>query len=257
MTAEATKQRAIFSAVDRAKDPDQAVHARRNLVPPPAYAALDAAALAGAASGAVVGAVGGPAGIIIGASIGAAVGMLAGSALETDAERASAHDRALDDAIGVTTSALGARDEAAAALLSERVSEDESLAEIGARLRRDHARLDAAYAALLAAYGGGDWRAVDREWAAVESLLRRHIRLEEDHVLPLLERVDPAEAHAIRAEHAELVAALDDIGVGIELHAVDGAAANALIRRVRLHAEREEELLYPWTDAVAELAKVS
>jgi phage tail tape-measure protein len=77
---------------------------------------LETATLAGAAGGAVVGAMAGPVGAVVGGAIGAAVGMLAGEALDEDTSRRSAHDRELDDAIGITGGDLGARESAAAAL---------------------------------------------------------------------------------------------------------------------------------------------
>lgn len=67
----------------------------------------DAAALTGMASGAAVGAIGGPIGAAVGAAIGAMIGALAGKTMTEEEERASAHDRELDDAIGVTRGSLG------------------------------------------------------------------------------------------------------------------------------------------------------
>ncbi len=39
------------------------------------------------------------------------------------------------------------------------------------------------------------------------------------------------------------------LGVNIELHAVPERDAAKLIDRLRAHAEREEQVLYPWIEA--------
>jgi nucleotide-binding universal stress UspA family protein len=74
---------------------------------------LEAATLVGATSGAVLGAVGGPPGAVIGGVVGAAIGMVAGQVLDEEDARRDAHERDLDEAIGVTSANLGAREAAA------------------------------------------------------------------------------------------------------------------------------------------------
>ena len=67
-----------------------------------------AEATLGAAAGAIAGSVAGPPGAIAGAVIGAAAGTLIGIADEREAHREAAHDKELDDEIGVTSGSLGA-----------------------------------------------------------------------------------------------------------------------------------------------------
>jgi hypothetical protein len=75
---------------------------------------IDAATLAGAVSGCATGLVAGPPGVIAGGAIGTAIGYLAGAVLEDEDNRAEEHDEELDDAIGVTSADLGAREAAKA-----------------------------------------------------------------------------------------------------------------------------------------------
>ena len=65
-------------------------------------------ATSGAVAGAVVGAAAGPPGIVAGAIIGAVAGALTAEVMETDGERTAAHDRELDEEIGVSGGDLGA-----------------------------------------------------------------------------------------------------------------------------------------------------
>jgi hypothetical protein len=63
---------------------------------------------AGAVAGAVFGAVAGPPGIVAGAIIGAIAGAVTAEVMETTGERVAAHDRELDEEIGVSGGDLGA-----------------------------------------------------------------------------------------------------------------------------------------------------
>ena len=223
-------------------------------IPREGYVTLEAATLAGAASGVAVGAIGGPPGAIVGGIIGTAIGMMAGSTLDVAEKRAGAHDRELDDAIGVTEGDLGAREKAVAGLRSgvehgalELV--DDELTSAAERLRAEHARLEEVYARLIDAYRDGDWDDVCAAWKPFESALRAHMDAEEKHVFPMFVTTSPREAGELLAEHAELRRMLETLGVNIELHAFPLAAAEELIRRLREHGEREERVFYPWIEA--------
>ena len=69
---------------------------------------LDYATVSGAVAGAALGAVAGPPGIVAGGIVGTAMGVLAGVGLDNAEHAAKAHDRELDDDIGVTKGDLGA-----------------------------------------------------------------------------------------------------------------------------------------------------
>ncbi len=77
---------------------------------------VDVGTVSGAMTGAIAGAVAGPAGMVVGGAIGAALGALAGAVLDRESHAADEHDRELDDAIGVTSGDLGAREAARTSL---------------------------------------------------------------------------------------------------------------------------------------------
>jgi nucleotide-binding universal stress UspA family protein len=86
-----------------------------------------AAPMTGAIAGAATGALAGPAGAIAGAAIGTVIGAVAGRVMSSEDERTDAHDRDLDDAIGVTKGSLGAPPETkrpSRAALAEAEAED-------------------------------------------------------------------------------------------------------------------------------------
>lgn len=223
-------------------------------VPRRPHVLLEGATLVAAAGGAVVGALGGPAGVVVGGAVGAATGLLAGTVLERAERSADAHDRVLDDAIGVTTSDIGAREAAVTgleAMQKDAATGTERVAPSGARvneLRTTHARLDALYEDLLAAYRRDDWTEVERTWDFLEPAVRAHLDREETHRLPAFASTDPDGAETLLAEHAEIRRMLDVVGLGIELHSVPRSDAESFVIALREHAARERELLYPWID---------
>jgi len=115
-------------------------------------------------------------------------------------------------------------------------------------LRRDHARLAALLDDLLDAFRRGDREALRDAWSRFEQGLLAHLETEERHVLPRIARVAPAEAEAIASEHEALRSRLEDLGVGVDLHAVSLGAAEELAVTLRAHALREERLLYRLAD---------
>lgn len=76
-------------------------------VPRDEHALAGAAVVSGAVTGAAVGAIGGPLGAVVGGAIGTAVGAVAGAAMEREMHRHDAHEKELDDEIGITDGSLG------------------------------------------------------------------------------------------------------------------------------------------------------
>jgi hypothetical protein len=72
---------------------------------------LAAAALTAAVAGGAVGAMAGPAFALAGAAIGVVAGAVAGYSMEKEVRARDAHDRELDDMIGVTAGTIGTAEE--------------------------------------------------------------------------------------------------------------------------------------------------
>jgi len=243
---------AITSAAKTRGLTNRPVDPSPNGLPRETYLLLETAALVGAASGIAVGAIGGPPGAIVGGILGTAVGMMAGSTLDVAEKREAAHDRELDDTIGVTEGDLGARESALEGLKAANeglLVLDRDLGSTSELLRDEHVHLEQVYEMVLNAYRAGDWNYVAASWNVFEAALRAHMEAEERHVFPRFMGASPAEAHQLLAEHDELRSMLETLGVNIELHAVPGTVAEELIRRLREHGEHEERVLYPWLEA--------
>lgn len=88
----------------------------------------NATAVSGAIVGATLGIIGGVVGVSAAALVGATVGILGGLVLERENRRTEAHDRALDQAIGVTSDSLGAAEIARESLSSRETAESPLLA---------------------------------------------------------------------------------------------------------------------------------
>jgi hypothetical protein len=80
----------------------------QNVVTPPKVHAEEAATLAGEIAGALLGSAAGPVGTLAGMVIGALAGTVVGAGMDADAEQKHAHERELDEAIGVQGGDLGA-----------------------------------------------------------------------------------------------------------------------------------------------------
>jgi hypothetical protein len=109
-----------------------------------------------------------------------------------------------------------------------------------------HGRLERLFDEVQTLARGDDARALCLGWARFDRELEAHLRAEERHLLPEFARSYPDEARALGEEHSEIRRLVQEIGVGIELHQVRAGAAEALIGRLREHAQREDALLYAW-----------
>jgi hemerythrin superfamily protein len=119
---------------------------------------------------------------------------------------------------------------------------------VGVFLRYDHERLEALFAKLIDEFREGDPDDLRATWTRFETGLLAHFAAEERYLLPLFARVDPGEAAALLAEHALFRRKLDDLGVGVDLHAVRLDVAQELVKALREHAGREDRLLYRWAE---------
>ncbi len=80
-------------------------------VPQPRHALLAANVLTAAVAGFALGAMASPASGALGALVGLGVGTVIGLGLEKQMQHHEAHDRELDDAIGITSGTIGTPDE--------------------------------------------------------------------------------------------------------------------------------------------------
>ena len=130
----------------------------------------------------------------------------------------------------------------------DRVSASAASGSIHDRLLVEHARLDASLERLLAAYRTGDREAAAEAFGDFEDRLTDHFDLEERAVFPTFAEHEPREAAELLAEHAAIRARLEELGVGVDLHATRLGAIEGLAQLLREHAAREDRLLYPWAD---------
>jgi hypothetical protein len=92
----------------------------------------------------------------------------------------------------------------------------------------------------------GDPRQLCEYWRQFESELLQHLRDEEQYILPRFADENPAEAHVILADHAEIRRLLSELGVSVDLHLLRAPIADQLLARLHEHARREDSCMYPW-----------
>jgi hemerythrin-like domain-containing protein len=115
-------------------------------------------------------------------------------------------------------------------------------------LVRDHERLERLFVKLLDAFREGDPADLRAMWSRFETGLSAHLAAEERYLMPLFARVEPGEAAALLAEHGGFRRKLNDLGVGVDLHAVKLDVAQEFVEALRAHAHREDRLLYRWAE---------
>jgi hemerythrin-like domain-containing protein len=113
-------------------------------------------------------------------------------------------------------------------------------------LSEDHAHLERLLQELVARVRQGDRATLRGDWQRFERELTSHMELEEQEILPSFQREHPAEARAIRDEHARIRAGLTEMGIDLDLHCLRAERVEAFIELLRAHARREEALFYPW-----------
>jgi hemerythrin-like domain-containing protein len=113
-------------------------------------------------------------------------------------------------------------------------------------LSEHHRALDEQLERLIAEAQRLDGPALRARWSSFETELLRHLDYEESAILPAFARRHADEARAIRNEHARIRAALLDLGVSLDLHALRCEALSDFVGQLRAHARRQDALLYPW-----------
>lgn len=129
--------------------------------------------------------------------------------------------------------------------MKTRKHSDFAASEAGQSLLEEHGQLDRLLDRLLNASDGIDSAVLQRTWTEFESRLARHLEHEETHLFPKAEKRQPATVARLRREHAEIRNLVATLGVGADLHTLRRAAAEALVRLLREHANYEERTLYP------------
>jgi hemerythrin superfamily protein len=116
----------------------------------------------------------------------------------------------------------------------------------------DHRRLDALLEQLIAAFEANDREDVQALWTLFDKGLLAHLEAEENVLIPSLRSTNPTEADALLREHDHFRDRLAELGAGIDLHIVRLETARAFASELLKHADREDQILYRWTDVRTE-----
>jgi hemerythrin-like domain-containing protein len=111
-------------------------------------------------------------------------------------------------------------------------------------LLQDHHNIDERLNRLIAAVRADDREASQKRWAKVESMLLRHLDVEEMFIFPALAEEHAAEVERLRRDHAAIRRQLGEIGLSLELHTARCEAIESFCTALREHAEREDSLAY-------------
>lgn len=118
-----------------------------------------------------------------------------------------------------------------------------------ANLVLEHEEIDRALARLVEAFGTGDRDVARDAFREFDTRLSTHLAFEEQVLLPEFAAFDPGEAAKIVDEHRIIRAAIDELGIGTDLHLTRAPAIRKLAETLLAHARRENALFYRWVDA--------
>ena len=99
----------------------------------------------------------------------------------------------------------------------------------------------------------GDWRLCEEIWSDFSWRLEEHMRLEETELFPRYAALGGSHVGIVKdlvGDHASFRATLAQMGVNVELHLLRKTDVDRLVERLDLHAQRENETLYPWARSI-------
>lgn len=85
-------------------------------------------------------------------------------------------------------------------------------------------------------------------WSTFDARLRAHLELEERYLIPPFAQNHPDDAARLLAEHALIRTALLELGVAFDQHVSCADRIAWFAKLLRLHAMREDKLLYAWAE---------
>jgi hemerythrin-like domain-containing protein len=119
---------------------------------------------------------------------------------------------------------------------------------IQTRLVADHEELDLLLERLIAAYETNDREIAACAYRDFEEALSAHFEAEERLLFPDFAHQEPEETNRLREDHRRIRARVEELGIGVDLHATRVGAIRELAQSLRAHAARENTLLYRWAD---------
>ena len=133
-----------------------------------------------------------------------------------------------------------------------RHSQDTTKLQLAGKLSDEHDGLEQWFLQLAERAATGDPRECDALWSNFAKKLENHMAFEEREIFPGYSQKGVVEASIVQlllAEHAALREQLTTLGVDLQLHLTNAPVINAFIARLRDHARRERETVYPWLKA--------
>jgi len=117
---------------------------------------------------------------------------------------------------------------------------------VGELLAADHEQLERLFQSLVAAAAGDGTVDLHPSWQVFERILLRHLDAEEAHLIGGFRKQYPEQAEELLRTHEQIRAKLVEMGIDLDLHALNQERVETFVAELRDHARREERLLYPW-----------
>jgi Hemerythrin HHE cation binding domain len=116
-------------------------------------------------------------------------------------------------------------------------------------LAREHVLMNTLCEDIVARAETGEWRLCDAIWDELARRLRAHMLLEERSLFPGFLKAHPDRRAALaelQAEHGTFRAAIERLGIAVQLQELRSSQVRSLVSQLDLHSQRENLEFYPW-----------
>jgi hypothetical protein len=120
-------------------------------------------------------------------------------------------------------------------------------------LRAEHALLEKLTQDILQRIVVGDHDDLCRAVGLLQASVEAHLEDEENGLLPIYAKHDPADAALIRRDHASIRKALAELDLFTDLHSMRAGAMAVLLESLCAHGVREDARFYRWAEQAPEL----
>lgn len=115
-------------------------------------------------------------------------------------------------------------------------------------MRADHDRANALFDRVIECVESDDRERIAAVWTELETMLVRHLDVEDDLLIPRVAVVSMRDARTLLEEHKHFRKKLAELSTSVDLHTLRLEPVRDFVDQLRAHARREDATLYAFGD---------
>ncbi len=115
-------------------------------------------------------------------------------------------------------------------------------------MRADHDRANALFDRVIECVESDDRERIASVWTELETMLIRHLDVEDDLLIPRVAVVSMRDARTLLEEHKHFRKKLAELSTAVDLHTLRLEPVRDFVDQLRAHARREDATLYAFGD---------